>query len=199
LVKESYRPWLELNWRVVHTICDLCNVALTCELEDNGLGVAQRYARDTSVPSSFATRLASRRKFRSEKVAPLIEWLPGGLLTPSETSDVAQQQFLDDLIEARAETAGGALAGELHAQVTLKQALGRRGGDAVARAERALAAALLYHEGQLEAAMTFGIYLVKRDTSATPSSSSSPATQRRSRVPTAVDAVWRVAYNLRVW
>lgn len=152
----------------------------------------------SAVESVLVTEHQQARQTHDEVEAKtggqLDEWLPSHALVAAVAQDDSHRRFLTDFVEQRADTAGAALAAHLFENITRKQALGRRGNEAVSHAERAVAAAMLYHEGHVAEAMTFGSYLLGRDSKA-----AAGGTPTRTRIPKKVEKTWRAAYNLRVW
>jgi hypothetical protein len=132
----------------------------------------------------------------------LVEWIDSGLLTLGAPADAQAAgatndvRFLEDLLAARADTDGGALATVMAELYTERQPLGKRGGAAVARAERAVAAALLHHTGRINTGRSFATIALHR---ALKSSGGRAPSDSKTKLPPALRSLWERAYQVRSW
>jgi hypothetical protein len=132
----------------------------------------------------------------------LVEWIDSGLLTLGAPADAQAAgatndvRFLEDLLAARADTDGGALATVMAELYTERQPLGKRGGAAVARAERAVAAALLHHTGRINTGRSFATIALHR---ALKSSGGRAPSDSKTKLPPTLRSLWERAYQVRSW
>jgi hypothetical protein len=151
--------------------------------------------------AKFASVLASVLRSVDVPSVPraLAEWLDTGLLATEAASEASasDRRFLEDVLEARADTDGGALADYMARAHTERQALGKRGGAKVARSERAAAAALLRHAGHMHVARSFAT--IARHRATAPPGERVAAGDAKARVPLALRQVWERAYQVRAW